>query len=87
MRFADPAGALLSGLFLASVGKRPRCRRARGLNIRPIAEIIEKRGLPFLFVTGYGPAGLPEPFRERPVLSKPCMIENLQQAIDRLLVS
>ena len=58
-----------------------------GLNIRPIAEIIEKRGLPFLFVTGYGPAGLPEPFRERPVLSKPCMIENLQQAIDRLLVS
>jgi hypothetical protein len=30
---------------------------------------------------------LPELFRERPVLWKPCMIENLQQAIDRLLVS
>jgi CheY-like chemotaxis protein len=33
-----------------------------GLNIQPVAEIIERRGLPFLFVSGYGVYGLPEPF-------------------------
>jgi CheY-like chemotaxis protein len=56
-----------------------------GLNIQPIAEIIEKRGLPFLFVSGYGVKGLPEPFRTRPVLDKPCFLEQLKQEIELLL--
>jgi CheY-like chemotaxis protein len=42
-----------------------------GSSSAPVAEIIEKRGLPFLFVSGYGLAGLPQGFRERPVLQKP----------------
>ena len=56
-----------------------------GSNIQPIAEIIEKRSLPFLFVTGYGAKGLPEPFRARPVLDKPCFLPQLKQEIDLVL--
>jgi CheY-like chemotaxis protein len=56
-----------------------------GLNIQPIAEIIEKRGLPFLFVSGYGVKGLPESFRTRPILDKPCFLEQLKQEIELLL--
>jgi CheY-like chemotaxis protein len=56
-----------------------------GFNVQPIAEIIEKRSLPFLFVSGYGVKGLPEPFRTRPILDKPCFLEQLKQEIDLLL--
>jgi CheY-like chemotaxis protein len=56
-----------------------------GFNVQPIAEIIEKRSLPFLFVSGYGVGGLPEPFRARPILDKPCFLEQLKQEIDLLL--
>jgi CheY-like chemotaxis protein len=56
-----------------------------GCDIWSIAEIVERRGLPFLFVSGYGSSCLPETFRNRPVLDKPCSIEKLKQAIDRLL--
>ena len=40
-----------------------------GLGIDPVAHVIERRGLPFLFVTGYGAQWLPSLFRRRPVLS------------------
>jgi CheY-like chemotaxis protein len=56
-----------------------------GSDIWPIAETIERRGLPFLFMSGYGSDSLPEAFRDRPVLNKPCTIQKLIQAIDRLL--
>ena len=38
-----------------------------GRIISPVAEIIAGRDLPFLFVSGYGPAGRPEQFSNRPV--------------------
>jgi CheY-like chemotaxis protein len=53
--------------------------------ITPIATIIERRGLPFLFVTGYASTNLPEPFSGRPVLRKPFPIASLKQAIDNRL--
>jgi CheY-like chemotaxis protein len=56
-----------------------------GCNIWPIAETIERRGLPFLFMSGYASDSLPEAFHDRPVLNKPCTIQKLKQAIDRLL--
>jgi hypothetical protein len=33
-----------------------------------LAEIIDRRGLPLLFITGYGSGGRPEAFRNRPAL-------------------
>jgi CheY-like chemotaxis protein len=56
-----------------------------GYSISPVAEIIEKRGLPFVFVTGYGPGGQPKEFSERPVLPKPALIAQLGEAINAIL--
>jgi DNA-binding response OmpR family regulator len=56
-----------------------------GYGIDPVADVIEKRGLPFLFVTGYGTAHLPSLFRRRPVLEKPVSIDKLKATIDALL--
>ncbi len=37
-----------------------------GAEIYPVADILARRGLPFVFVTGYGEASLPENYRGRP---------------------
>ncbi|MBR1154292.1 response regulator [Bradyrhizobium sp. JYMT SZCCT0428] len=47
-----------------------------GFNISPIAEIVAARGLPFVFVSGYGPEGRPTLFSDRPVLRKPFLLED-----------
>lgn len=52
-----------------------------GRTAEPIAEAIEKRGLPFVFATGYGASGIPERFRGRPFLQKPFAIEQLADAL------
>ena len=53
-----------------------------GESIAPVAITIERRGLPFLFVTGYSPAALPGPFSGSFVLRKPFPIAILKRAID-----
>ncbi|WP_247973233.1 response regulator [Bradyrhizobium sp. 195] len=50
--------------------------------ILPIVRALEERKLPFLLASGYAASGLPEPFRSRPMLRKPFMIEQLGKAID-----
>jgi CheY-like chemotaxis protein len=47
----------------------------------PIATILRGRGIPFLFATGYGTAGLPVELRGVPVLSKPFRKEDLATAL------
>lgn len=59
----------------------------KGVNVRPIAEIIAARGLPLLFLSGYGSAGLPDGFQGMPVLNKPCTPELLKGKIDAILSS
>ena len=49
-----------------------------GQEIYPVADILTKRGLPFVFVTGYGERSLPEPYRGRPALQKPFQAEQLK---------
>ena len=56
-----------------------------GQQIYPVAEILAKRGLPFVFVTGYGERSLPEPYRDRPALQKPFQAEQLKAMLDGLL--
>ena len=56
-----------------------------GFNISPIAEIVAARGLPFIFVSGYGPAGLPVLFRDKPVLHKPFLISAFADMIQSAL--
>ena len=38
-----------------------------GQEIYPVADILAKRGLPYVFVTGYGERSLPDPHRGRPL--------------------
>ena len=52
-----------------------------GKPITPVAEILVQRGLPFVFASGYGKRGVPEPFQSRPTLQKPFQVEALAQAI------
>ena len=53
-----------------------------GRIVTPVAEIIALRNRPIIFATGYAPEAIPEPFRNRPALRKPFMLENLQQTIN-----
>jgi DNA-binding response OmpR family regulator len=56
----------------------------QGSNVEPVAEAIAARGLPFFFLSGYGSGGVPEQFKGRPVLRKPCAIEMLSRTIDAI---
>jgi CheY-like chemotaxis protein len=53
-----------------------------GKIITPVAELIASRGLPFIFATGYGAAGVPEELRDRPALQKPFEIQALAEALN-----
>ena len=56
-----------------------------GFMISPIVEIVAARGLPFVFVSGYGPEGLPAPFKDKPVLRKPFSITEFAALINSAL--
>lgn len=45
----------------------------------PVARILRERGVPFMFSTGYGTAGLPAEFSGSPVLAKPFSAKTLEQ--------
>lgn len=56
-----------------------------GSKIDPVAKIVSRRGVPFIFASGYGAAGVPGSFSDRAVLQKPFLIERLGEAIDAAL--
>ena len=58
-----------------------------GQEIYPVADILAKRGLPFVFVTGYGEGSLAEPYRGRPSLQKPFQSEQLKTTLDGLVAT
>lgn len=58
-----------------------------GQEIYPVADILAQRGLPYLFVTGYGERSLPEPHGARPALQKPFHAEQLKAALAGLLAT
>ena len=52
-----------------------------GQDVYPVADLIGKRGLPFMFVTGYGGRGLPDNYRDRPTLQKPFQLDELKRML------
>ncbi len=52
-----------------------------GRSIEPVAQALTARGRPFVFSTGYGAQGLPEGFRDRPILKKPFQMDGLRQTL------
>jgi CheY-like chemotaxis protein len=87
-RVVAEAGSIGEGLILAQTADFDLALldvNIDGHTSLDIAEIIERRRLPFLFVTGYNSTGLPPPFHESRMLQKPFQTETLQRAIDQLL--
>ena len=58
-----------------------------GTEIFPVADILATRGVPFVFVTGYGEGSLPEKYRGRPALQKPFQSEQLKATLAGLLAA
>ena len=56
-----------------------------GEPVSPVAEVLVARGTPFFFVTGYAERGLPEHYRNRPMLKKPFRLDSLRCILDQVL--
>jgi len=56
-----------------------------GEMVYPLADDLVVRGIPFVFVTGYGTSNLPERFRSRPQVAKPFDPESLTDELQRMI--
>jgi CheY-like chemotaxis protein len=52
-----------------------------GKLVYPVADRLIGEGIPFIFATGYGRKGIPEPWCRHPVLQKPFGAEALASAL------
>jgi CheY-like chemotaxis protein len=83
-----PAGRLAAAKDLATTERLDLAVldvNLAGQPIYPVAEALAARGIPFVFSTGYGSAGIEEPYRGRPVLQKPFAQRELERALKSAL--
>lgn len=52
-----------------------------GESVYPVARRLDEAGVPFIFATGYGPAGLPAGWPVRPLVQKPFQPEAIAAAL------
>lgn len=57
-----------------------------GQAVFPVADALAERGIPFVFATGYGERGLPEQYRNRPILQKPFAKDDLEKTLSTLKI-
>jgi DNA-binding response OmpR family regulator len=55
-----------------------------GLRSFPVADILRERGIPFAFLTGYGPGAIPAEYASEPLVTKPVSREALRKVISGL---
>lgn len=53
----------------------------------PVADILQERGIPFAFTTGYGAEGVLDGYRQFPALRKPYAQEDLKRTIAQVFSS
>lgn len=87
----DVAGTLSKGLDLAANENVDLDGAILDVNlggeqVYPVAQRLESRGVPFIFCTGYGRAGLSPSFAHVPTLAKPYMREELEVMLVSALV-
>ena len=85
---AGPAARVAAALALAEGGALDAAVldiNLAGEPIFPVADALAARGIPFVFLTGYGRLGLPERFRDRAVVEKPIDPDKLIAAMDAAL--
>jgi len=52
-----------------------------GQSVFPVADALDAAGIPFIFASGYGAAGLPDAWRGHPVAAKPFRIDDLESVL------
>ncbi|MGA7323073.1 MAG: response regulator [Rhodomicrobium sp.] len=52
-----------------------------GESVYPVAEALERRGIPFVFASGYGAKGVEGNWGDRPMLQKPFGPQDLKAAL------
>lgn len=55
-----------------------------GDSVYPVAAELERRGIPFIFMTGYDPRRLEGEYNGHPALQKPVQDEQMQQMMAKL---
>jgi CheY-like chemotaxis protein len=75
---------------IATAGREALSAAVLDLNLRgemsyPVAEVLDRRRIPFLFATGYSQNRLPKEFQHRPCLRKPFTWLALTTALARLV--
>ena len=86
-RVVGPAGELAEAFVLAereSFDCAVLDVNLGGQRVDPFVDLLKARGAPFIFATGYGPAGVREEDRAWPVLLKPINSRLLSEALGRL---
>jgi CheY-like chemotaxis protein len=76
-----PAASLAAALALAGteeVAAAVLDVNLGGQTVFPVADILASRGVPFVFATGYGRAGLRPADAARPVVQKPYSLSELK---------
>jgi DNA-binding response OmpR family regulator len=58
-----------------------------GKEVFPVADELRRRGVPFMFASGYGERGLPGEFSDCPVLQKPYDPVALEQMLENVLAA
>jgi CheY-like chemotaxis protein len=81
-----PAVTLAEGLALAETAEIDVAVldvNLRGQRVDPVAEMLQKRGIPFVFATGYGggPGGR---WADAPTIDKPYAIDGLARILGEL---
>lgn len=58
-----------------------------GQRVDRVADELIRRGIPFIFLTGYGQSGIAERFPQIPVVAKPFEDENLLQIVSDMVIA
>lgn len=58
-----------------------------GRPVDDVAAALAEKGVPFAFATGYDKDGLPEGFRDRPILGKPADPDKVVEMVGRLIAA
>lgn len=81
---AAEAGRLDEALAAANAGEFDLAILDVNLNgepVTPVVEVLVRRGVPFVFVSGYARRGIPEEHSQIPLLQKPFQVDGLARAL------
>ena len=57
----------------------------RGESVEPLTSLLQRRGTPFFFISGYGRVHLPAAFLDAALVSKPFTRDELTRAVREML--